>query len=338
MSRRHVGPQPALPSARLTHYTARVRANIASALLLLGSVACADKPKPPKKTAKAVVEQPTVPIAKAQPLPNGVRVELGNDSGNRCARTLCIAGPGRLEDEPNIDLGELCRRAPGVLRRCEGEHCRSVWSLDQWQEGLDGLLGSLDRDGNGQIDKRERSCRINLAGWSHGAVIAAEQLPEALRADSRLSGHPAVIDHLVAIVPWAPEHAQINVATNVRKAWIYRHSKTPDGDCSRAYADGPWLSPAPVCGPDTQCWDYDYSFEPKLAYLGRRGARSGEEVGHCNIVGLVATIGLDNLARGIEATHELVPPYSNGEHGGRIVSGPPKPDPIELLDNPPEPD
>jgi len=317
-----------------------VRAFIASALLLLGSTtACADKPEPPKKVPKPAVERRAgPPPGEAQRLPDGTRVEIGNDSGNRCVRTLCVAGPGGLEDAPNIDLGELCRRAPGVLRRCEGERCRSVWSLDEWQQGLDALIGSLDRDGSGKVDKQDRHCRINLAGWSHGAVVVAEQLPEALRADSRMSERQAVIEHLIAIAPWAPEHTRLDVADNVRKAWIYRHTTTPEDDCSKRFEGGPWLSPPPACGPNTQCWDYDYSVEPKLAYLGRRGARSGSEVGHCNIASLVAKIGLDNLTRGVEAPHEHVPPYSSGEHGGRIISGPPKPDPVELLDNPPDAD
>jgi hypothetical protein len=305
----------------------RVRAIIASALLLLGTTAgCADKPEPPKKIAKRVEQPPRTPVAKAHPLPNGVRVEIGNDAANRCARTLCIAGPGKADDEPNIDLGDLCRRAPGVLRRCEGESCRSVWLPDEWQQGLDALIDSLDRDGNGQVDKADGNCRINLAGWSRGAVIAAEQLPQALLADSRVGEGQAVVDHLLAIAPWAPERTQIDVGANVRKAWIYRHSKTPEDDCSKQYEGGPWLSPAPVCGPNTRCWDYDYSYEPKLAYLGRRGARGGEEIGHCNIVSMVAKIGHDNLARGVEGAHELVPPYSDGTHGGRVHSGPPKPD------------
>jgi hypothetical protein len=318
-----------LPHPRFAHYTGRVRASIIAFALLLGSVACADKPQPPQKAEKPKVES-TGSAPEAQPLPTGVRVEIGKAPANRCVRTLCVAGPGQLTDEANVDLGELCRRAPGVVRRCEGEQCRSVWTLDEWQQGLDGLISS--------IDSGDRSCRIGLAGWSRGAMIAAEQLPEALRADPRMAESPAVIEHLVAIVPWAPEHTQITVAANVRKAWIYRHSKTPEQDCSKAFEGGPWLSPAPVCGPDTQCFDYDFSLGPRLAYLGRRGARSGEEVDHCNIAALVAKIGLDNLARGIEAPHEHVPPYSNGEHGGRIVKGPPKPDPVPLLDNPPEPD
>lgn len=310
---------------------------IACALLLLGSTACADKPKPPQKTAKQATE-PSEDAAQAEPLPAGIRVEIGNDSANRCARTLCIAGPGELADEPNVDLGELCRRAPGVLRRCEGERCRSVWSLDEWQQGLDALIDSLDRNDDGRVDQDDRSCRINVAAWSRGAAIAAAQLPESLRADRRVHSQRAFVDHLVAIVPWAPEQPQIDVASNVREAWIYRHSKTPADDCSKAFEGGPWLSPPPICGPDTTCFDYDYSLEPKLAFVGRRGARSGDEIGHCNIAAMVAKIGLDNLARGIEAPFEHVPPYSNGEHGGRKVVGPGKPDPVELLDNPPEPD
>jgi hypothetical protein len=314
-----------------------VRAPIIATALLLGSVACADKPQPPKKAERPPVQN-SHKAPEAVPPPSGVRVEIGNAPANRSVRTLCIAGPGQLTDEPNVDLGELCRRSPGVVRRCEGEQCRSVWALDEWQQGLDGLIGSLDQNADGRVDASDRKSRISVAGWSRGAAIAAELLPEALRADPRMAESHAVIERLVAIVPWAPEHTQISVAANVRNAWIYRHSKTPEHDCSKTFEGGPWLSPAPVCGPDTKCFDYDFSLKPELAYLGRRGSRSGDEIDHCNIAALVAKIGLDNLARGIEAPHEHVPPYSNGEHGGRIVKGPLVKDPPKLLDNPPEPD
>jgi hypothetical protein len=279
---------------------------IASASLLGSAIACSDQPKPPRKTTKQALER-SADAAKPETLGDGVRVEIGNPPTSRCARTLCISGPGELRDAPNFDLDELCRRSPGVVRRCEGERCRSVWTPDEWQQGLEGLVGSL-----------EDGCRINLAGWSRGAAIAAEQLPASLGADPRVAEARAVVEHLVAIVPWAPDQAQINVAANVRKAWIYRHSKTPKTDCSNEFEGGPWLSPPPVCGPNTECWDYDYSGEPQLAFVGRRGARSGEEIGHCNIVAMVAKLGLDNLARGIEAPREHVPPYSNGEQGGRV--------------------
>lgn len=316
-----------------------MRAIVVSTLLLIGSVAaCADKPEPPKKVSKPVTEQLSEPESEPAPEPirlaDGVHVELGNEPESRCARTLCIGGPGEFDDKPNIDLGDLCRRGPGVLRRCEGEQCRSMWTLDEWQQGLEALIASLDRDGDGQLDERARDCRINLAGWSQGGVIAAEKLPELLRADPRMSEARAVVDHLVAIAPWAPERTQIDVAENVRKAFVYRHSKTPDDDCSKDLEGGPRLSPPPVCGSQTRCFDYDYSLEPLLTYVGRRGVRSGSEVGHCNIVSLVAKIGIDNLARGREALHELVPPYANGERGGRIHTGPVQPDPPKLLDPP----
>ncbi len=310
-----------------------MRAPIIASVLLLSMTACADKPKPPKKSSRQTADPSTKDAPKVEELTPGVRVEIGNDSG-ACARTLCIAGPGELSDDPNRDLGELCRRTPGVVRRCEGEACASVWTLEQWQAGLDGLITSLDKNADGQVDDSDPSCRINVAGWSRGATVAAEELPKALRADPRMSKSRAVVDHLVAIVPWAPEHEQISVADNVGKAWIYRHTNTPDRDCSKAFEGGPWLSPPPVCGPETQCWDYDYSFEPTLAFVGRRGARSGKEVGHCEIVALVAKIGLDNLARGIEAPAEHVPRLSNGEPAGRNVRGPLEPAPSEPLDNP----
>lgn len=317
-----------------------MRATIIASTLLLGStLACADKPKPPKKTTRttSTVDDAAKKVVKAVPLGPGVRVEIGNDAG-ACARTLCIAGPGSLTDDPNRDLGELCRRAPGIVRRCENDGCASVWTLEQWQQGLDGLITTLDQNGDGKVGGDDPRCQINVAGWSRGAAIAAEELPASLRGDPRMSEDRALVDHLVAIVPWAPDHERIELAANVRKAWIYRHTQTPDDDCSKTFEGGPWLSPPPACGPDTQCWDYDYSLEPLLAFVGRRGARSGKEVGHCDIVALVAKIGLDNLKRGVEARAELVPRLSDGKPGGRVVKGPPKPPPIELLDNPPEPD
>jgi hypothetical protein len=318
-----------------------VRATIIAALSLTVTLSgCADKPKPPKKTKIDLRDSDDAPDAaaiEAVPLAAGVRVEIANQGGS-CARTLCIAGPGALTDAANRDLGELCRRAPGVLKRCEGDRCASVWTLEQWSQGLEGLITTLDQDGDGKVDASDPSCTINVAAWSRGAVIAAEELPASLLADPRVAKQRAVIDRLVAIVPWAPDREQITVAANVRKAWIYRHSQTPKDDCSRDFEGGPWLSPAPVCGADTQCWDYDYSLEPALAFVGRRGARSGQEIGHCDIVALIAKIGLDNLGRGIEARSELVPRLSNGQPGGRVVTGPEKPDPIELLANPPAPD
>lgn len=301
-----------------------MRASVTGFLsLLLLTAGCKDKPPAPKQAPKQAPEQaaktPRSSSAKAKP----------SRSPGPCTRTLCIGGPGELSDPANRDLGELCQRAPGIVRDCEGQDCHSVWAVEQWREGLEALITELDQNGDGKVDDRDQACRINAVGWSTGGVIAAEDLPAALREDKRVSGSRAVIEHLVTIVPWAPEREQIKVATNVGKAWIYRHTKTPKGDCSKQFAGGPWLSPTPVCGPKTTCWDYDYSFEPALAFLSRRGARSGLEIGHCNIVALIDKIGLDNIARGVEAPSEHLPYYSNGKHGGRIVHhGPKQLDPI----------
>jgi hypothetical protein len=285
---------------------------IATALLVLA--ACADTPEPSPN--------PRTQARDREPVPTVARYELGNERADSCVRTLCVGGPGALEDPANRDLGELCRRAPGVVRRCDGDPCASVWAVDSWREGLDALVASLELDAN-----PERRCLINLAGWSTGATIVSEDLPRALAADPRVPEGRARVDHLVAIAPWAAGRESLKVDPSVAKAWIYRHSQTPTGDCSKAYPDGPWLSPPPACGPQTQCWDYDYSLELQLAYLGRRGARAGGEVGHCDIVALVSKIGLDNLARGIEAYAELLPHYSDGSHGGRQHEAPPEPQP-----------
>ncbi|PRP92622.1 hypothetical protein ENSA5_48030 [Enhygromyxa salina] len=314
---------------------------VASCLVSLVA-GCKQTPEPPKKSPAA--EPATKEAPSAEPLPAGVRVELANTEGRSCRRTLCVAGPGELDSVANRDLAELCRRSPGIVQRCEGERCATVWTSEQWQTGLDGMIGTLDQNEDGKVDEKDPSCSVGLAGWSTGAVIVSDALPRALAGDARVNADRAEVDRLLAIAPYfaepGPDRAQLQIADNVRKAFIYRQTKSPAGDCSAAFEGGPWLSPAPVCGENTTCYDYDYSQKSdNLAYIGRRGSRSGNEVGHCNIVSLVAKIGLDNLARGQESYTQLVPPYSDGTHGGReLPHGPAKPDPVVVLPNEPEPD
>jgi hypothetical protein len=306
------------------------------------TTACKDPPPAAKRVRneaqieaeRAAEAEGNRPPPEPEPLrtEDGARVELGGMAGLECARTLCIAGPDKDARHANRDLAELCRRAPGVVRRCEDKRCASVWTLEQWSAGLAAVVASLDENGDGKVDGKDPACPIFAAGWSTGGVAAAEDLPKQLAADARLAKDRAVVDRLVLIAPWAPEHEQISVAENVRKAWIYRHTKTPKDDCSKAFEGGPWLSPPPVCGPETQCIDYDYSYEPELAYLSRRGSRAGPEIGHCLITAVVAKVGLANLVEGEETWAELCPPKSNGEPGGRTHPIPEPPKPGELED------
>jgi hypothetical protein len=287
--------------------------------LALLATGCKQTPEPPKRVDKPVAE--TVPVPKPKPNTKprqGVYVEIGNVTHNKCRRTLCIAGPGELDSESNGDLAELCRRAPGIVLRCEGVHCARVWAVDHWKEGLDALVDSLDRNGDGKVDGKDPACPISLAGWSTGAAIVADALPKALA--ERVDAKHAKVHNLLAITPYATgvQPQRLDIAATVDKAFIYRHSVAPQSDCSRAFEGGPWLSAAPTCAEGTTCYDYDYSKdEGDLAYLSRRGSRSGAEIHHCNIVSVVAKIGLDNLARGQEAYKELIPPYADGTHGGR---------------------
>ncbi len=262
------------------------------------------------------------------PAATGPQLTIGND-GTPCRRTLCIAGPGPLDAEPNRDLAELCRQAPGVLRRCEGKRCQSAYGLDEWQAGLDALITQLDRNADGKVDQNDEVCSIELAGWSQGAAVVAGPLIDALASDPRMASERVAVEHMVLVAPYDPAAEPgkpLEIPELVEKAWIYRHTATPSDDCSNDYEGGPWLSPAPVCSGSTQCWDYDYSKEPALAFLSRRGARSGAAIGHCNIMAVVAKIGLDNLARGIETYADMAPLLSDGRPGGRPrEEGPPRP-------------
>jgi hypothetical protein len=291
-------------------------------LIGLGAVlatGCKQAPEPPKKLEKqseAPLPGKTVPLAVPR---DGVRIELGNLAPGKCRRTLCISGPGELDSEANGDLAELCRRAPGIVMRCVDERCASVWAVDRWADGLDALVGSLDHDADGRIDGKDPACPISLAGWSTGAAVVADALPKALA--ERVDAKHAKVHNLLAIAPFAAgvEPQRLDIAATVDKAFVYRTSVAAQADCSRTFEGGPWLSATPTCAEGTTCYDYDYAKdEGDLAYLSRRGARSGAEIHHCNIVSVVAKIGLDNLARGQEGYKELIPPYADGTHGGRI--------------------
>lgn len=255
----------------------------------------------------------------ATPPPTGPRVEVTNLAQRGGQRTFCFAGPGPLDSEPNRDLSELCKQARGVVRRCEGTTCTSVWQADHWREGLDALIVSLDRDANGTIDERDGVGRLHVAAWSSGAVLATRDLPAALASDPRLANAKLQITTMELVAPYLPDTPSegVVIPPEVEYAFVYRHGKTPDDDCSKSYEKGPWLSVAPRCSTSTQCFDYDYSYEPALAFVTRRGSRSGAEIGHCNIMSAVTKLGLDNLQRGVEAVAEHVPRYADGRAGGR---------------------
>ncbi|PRQ06321.1 hypothetical protein [Enhygromyxa salina] len=318
---------------------------IASCLVPL-LAGCKDAPKPPSK----VVAQDPAPTPKQRakakkPAPSGVHVRIRRPDKESCQRTLCVAGPGEIYSDSNRDLGELCARGHGVVQRCEGDRCDNVWAVENWRAGLDGMIASLDANGDGKLDAGDPGCAINLAGWSTGGVVVSQDIPSALIEDPNVDAAHAQIQHLIAITPYASkfgpgaEVETLVIPDSVSKAFIYRHTASPPDDCSASFEGGPWRSPAPVCGEQTTCYDYDYSQNPELAYLGRRGARSGAMIGHCNVVALVAKVGLDNLVRGEEGYQQWVPPYSDGTHGGReYVAGPDKPDPIVVLPNEVEPD
>ena len=283
--------------------------------LFLLAVGCKEPAAPP---AKPKSEPVAAPSEAAPELGEGVRVKVVGEGG-RCRRSLCVGGPGEPTSHAHFDLNELCRRTPGTVRRCEGELCTSVWPQAQWRAGLDGLIASLDKDGNGRLEGAEGECEISFGGWSTGAAIAATELPAALA--ERVDAEHAKVQNLVMIAPYVegPEgpRASLELASNIETAFIYRSSVVPEGDCSHAFEGGPWTSPAPVCGPDTTCYDYDYGQNPLLAYIGRRGNRSGGSIGHCSMTSFVAKVGRGNLASGRESYAHLVPPYASGERGGR---------------------
>lgn len=274
------------------------------------------EPTPPPTPATA-----PKPVAPAEPVQPDLspRIEVTNLAQRGGQRTICFAGPGALDSEPNRDLSELCKQARGVVRRCDGKLCTSVWQPDNWKQGFDALIASLDRDANGTLDESDGIGRLHVAAWSTGAVLATRDLPAALAGDPRLANAKLQITTMQLVAPYLPDTPGegVEIPAEVEYAFVYRHTKTPADDCSKAFERGPWLSAAPRCSTSTQCFDYDYSYEPALAFVTRRGSRGGAEIGHCSITSAVTKLGLDNLQRGVEAEAEHVPRYADGRAGGQ---------------------
>jgi hypothetical protein len=308
---------------------ARARIILASTCLLVAS-GCKPESSPAKRTPRKVdpAELHSDEAGEGAATPSeggkggerthqaGVHAEIAN-TGGRCRVALCIGGPGEPTSGAHLALGDLCRRLGGVVRRCDGPACRSYWPAEDWEIGLEAAIQHMDTNADGRVDAQDPPCVVAVAGWSYGAVIATEELPAALLADERVAPERAQIDNLLAVVPHKPDGAALEIPERVRKAFVYRNTKAPEKDCSRAWEGGPWISPAPVCGAE-HCYDYDYSLEPLLAFLSRSGARAGKEIGHCTIMEVVSrVVGFDNLAHGQEGFAEYVPRRADGTPGGR---------------------
>lgn len=283
--------------------------------------------------------------AKPPPAPEGVHAKIGREQGG-CARTLCFAGRGEPGQPPNRHLSESCRRMSGVVKRCEGERCQSLWPVADWSVAFDAVIASLDKDGDGRYGDEDPACELNVVGWSEGGRFAALDVPRALREDGRVSDARARVQNMVLIAPLGSRdegegsedaEPQLRIPDNVAKAWIYRHTKTPPQDCSLSWEpEGEaLLSPAPVCAEGTQCWDYDYSFDPSLAFKSSTGARAGSVIGHCNIVAVAAKVAPTNVNVGEESFKPYLPRLSDGREAGRpIPEGPEPPAPGEVEPGP----
>ena len=246
--------------------------------------------------------------------PEGVYSEVAASRGG-CQRSLCVGGPAELWAHPHFDLNEVCRRTRGSVQRCEEGLCTSVWPEQEWRDGLDALVASLDADGDGKLSASETDCQVSLGGWSFGASIAAGELAAAY-LERAPTGR---LDNLLLVAPELHEPAaELAIDPHFARAYTYRSTRASTSECVDAKGKRR-KSPAPRCGPDTTCFDYDYAAQGEvLAYVGRRGNRVGHEIDHCNMPSFVTRAGRSNLDRGIEGYSNMIPPYAGGTvRGGR---------------------
>lgn len=294
---------------------------------VLGLGACKQPPKhadgPRKVTGEKELAQPEAKSEQpgeakadkpAKPVPKGVYTEIGKTRGG-CQRSLCIGGPAELWAHPHFDLNEVCRRTRGSVQRCEQGLCTSVWPEQEWRDGLDALVASLDTDGDGKLNKAEADCQVSFGGWSFGASIAAGELAAAYLERAPEGG----LDNLLLVAPELHEAApKLTIDPHFARAFTYRSTRASKGECVDAEGKAR-KSPAPSCSAETTCLDYDYAaLGEVLAYIGRRGNRVGNEIDPCNMPSFLTKAGRSNLDRGLEGYTNAIPPYAGGTvRGGR---------------------
>jgi pimeloyl-ACP methyl ester carboxylesterase len=186
----------------------------------------------------------------------------------------------------NEGFQEICDTpalaALGIVKDCVGGTCYTAFNsfLKSDSDPLDPLIRALDSNADGKVNAADRTCDVNLIGFSWGGIGVAK-LARIFLDDSRVDPSRKSIAKLIAMDPYRPA-ASLDIPKEVKQAWVFRRSVVPNSDCSKTV--GPYVGKKPTCEAPAQCIDMDYSLAPTGVFTFLSGGSiRGADVGHCTV-------------------------------------------------------
>lgn len=144
---------------------------------------------------------------------------------------LCEQGLSDRTTGWDKHLFDLCEEAErGGLRLIRDGSYPAFGALDQ-DGAYRALFDTLDDNGDGRVDGRDKRASIHLVGFSWGGINVAD-IAARWGRDSRVAKSRRVITALVALDPFQPQVSRVVIPDNVLYTWVYRQTKTTEGDCS----------------------------------------------------------------------------------------------------------
>jgi hypothetical protein len=205
--------------------------------------------------------------------------ETAQDATARTQVTVCFSGRS-LGDDPyasggNFELGALCRAAPHLIHESRGTD--AAYPFFRWNTSVDEAVNvvvqALDTNHDGVVTNIDADVDLDVIGYSWGGFNARDLIAK-IESDRRFSPLRKHVARFIALDPYRTDElviakSGIQVPANVGQYYEFRHTVAPKDDCS-TIADGligPFTGRTPLCTGSTECHDYDYSRDPKTAWV-----------------------------------------------------------------------
>jgi hypothetical protein len=225
-------------------------------------------------------------------------------------KTVCTTGAFSRADNPEFNaICDYPEIASTVVQSCAGGACFNTFEtfLVDANTIYAKLFSALDENHDGKYDDKDPACEVNLLGFSWGGV-AAVQIAGALLADAKVAPSRRKVHRVVSLDPYQPVLAGLQVPAGIDQFLSFRHSVSPQVDCSNDSALGPYKGLTPHCATSASCTDYDYSLAPNVEFPLLAGRTiKGSEVGHCDVPDLAHPI-LRALYQGQPLPANALPP------------------------------
>jgi hypothetical protein len=195
--------------------------------------------------------------------------------------TICFSGAAvgsPYNSGGNSELGDLCNRMPGTLIKA-GRFPFFTWGLPE-EIALEAFIATADTNHDGRVTSADEAFDLNVIGFSWGGYNARDfinMIDDSRRIEIKTVERFFALDAFK--ISWLSRKTSMAVPENVRHYWAFRHSESPDDDCSDSMPWGPFTGRKPTCSGTTECTDYDYSLAPNSYFAGYRGS----SVGHCDV-------------------------------------------------------